>query len=789
MSYKPDSAVATQSQAGFQSATDKKTFDLNWSTTIWNAKFFGAVGTVTSTTGSISSSSPTLTVASGQGVHFPVGSYLTVKGAGTDTGLLSNMLSAQVTAVNGDVLTLSKNASSTVSGAAVQTDDLPAFNAALAAMGPAPSPNPPGFNTAAWIGGVLYAPAGTYRWSQHFKVYRSIHLKGSHGWQFAPATHIQVDPGCGGVLFVDTVSDSNGGYSGESIVSDIFLDGQLDFEGLNSSTMRWQPSTAYTVGQVVVSNLLLDWGWAWLCTTAGTSGSTEPSWPQAAPTVPLGPSGITVTDGGVTWTAIQAHGITYTTQTHCQDCWVKGFPGNGHSCFSYSGSLSDQWRISRGRSSNNGGCGIHARGGDSNVGVAIGTLCDSNWGFGFKDDSFLGCSWYGLQTGENAYGAYYMNVGSAIGIYAEGTQPPGYVGSAAFTIQGVANAALFTNLYVKTWSAGLSVSQGVDFWHGDWVAPTVDNGYWYKCIQSGTTGGSEPTWPKTMAWNHAGSGWDVVVTDGGAKYVPYSISKVSNGITDYGAGQCSPRTFLNQTLAKQMSFNAVQSGFAFGWGCPTDSLGYNVAYDSVGKRWYFQTSSGHIAFILTDDGSALGPGNLSLLTGYYIGPDQIHITEGQFTTSAPTGGASGDIAWNGTPNSGYPDAWRYNGSTWVPCKFQNTPTFAGFGGTVGSPLALDAHRDRSCWDNQGATAEQAFTLPTVAAGSGYKFIFSVVNSFGVRVFAPSGQKIQLGASQSSSSGYVDSTTVGSVIVLESIGSSGSNPVWMATSIVGTWTAA
>ncbi len=57
-----------------------------------------------------------------------------------------------------------------------------------------------------------------------------------------------------------------------------------------NDTLFWQASTAYSVGDV---RLPSDFAYKYLeCTIAGTSGSTEPTWPVV---------GGTVTDGGVTW--------------------------------------------------------------------------------------------------------------------------------------------------------------------------------------------------------------------------------------------------------------------------------------------------------------------------------------------------------------------------------------------------------------------------------------------------------------------------------------------------------
>jgi len=61
----------------------------------------------------------------------------------------------------------------------------------------------------------------------------------------------------------------------------------------------WQPSQSYAVGQYeqpatsakIMANRL-----SYQCTTAGTTGASEPAWPTTL--------GATVTDGGVVWTAV-----------------------------------------------------------------------------------------------------------------------------------------------------------------------------------------------------------------------------------------------------------------------------------------------------------------------------------------------------------------------------------------------------------------------------------------------------------------------------------------------------
>lgn len=66
------------------------------------------------------------------------------------------------------------------------------------------------------------------------------------------------------------------------------------------SASTWLATTAYTVGNLVVpttfNSLSGSVGRIFKCTTAGTSGSTQPTWPTTA--------GGTVTDGSVTWTEV-----------------------------------------------------------------------------------------------------------------------------------------------------------------------------------------------------------------------------------------------------------------------------------------------------------------------------------------------------------------------------------------------------------------------------------------------------------------------------------------------------
>ena len=60
----------------------------------------------------------------------------------------------------------------------------------------------------------------------------------------------------------------------------------------------WAATTSYAVGAIVRATAVQDFGLVFKCTTAGTSGSTQPTWPTLIDS--------TTVDGSVTWTAISA---------------------------------------------------------------------------------------------------------------------------------------------------------------------------------------------------------------------------------------------------------------------------------------------------------------------------------------------------------------------------------------------------------------------------------------------------------------------------------------------------
>lgn len=109
------------------------------------------------------------------------------------------------------------------------------------------------------------------------------------------------------------------------------------------------------------------------------------------------------------------------------------------------------------------------------------------------------------------------------------------------------------------------------------------------------------------------------------------------------------------------------------------------------------------------------------------------------------------------------------------------------GTRVVTPIATGSNRDvavsetRVIFTNEGATARQDFTLPTAVAGLEYGFYCQ--DADGIRVIAASGDTIRIEASVSAAAGRIDSTTIGSAVVLVAINAT----EWVAISKLGTWT--
>ena len=99
----------------------------------------------------------------------------------------------------------------------------------------------------------------------------------------------------------------------------------------------------------------------------------------------------------------------------------------------------------------------------------------------------------------------------------------------------------------------------------------------------------------------------------------------------------------------------------------------------------------------------------------------------------------------------------------------------------GSPNVLTVTESHKAFSNEGTPARNYHDLPP--AGEGMNYVFVVQDADGMRITAQAGHTIRIGASVSSSGGYAENTTIGSVLTLLGINTT----QWFAIATVGTWT--
>ena len=97
-----------------------------------------------------------------------------------------------------------------------------------------------------------------------------------------------------------------------------------------------------------------------------------------------------------------------------------------------------------------------------------------------------------------------------------------------------------------------------------------------------------------------------------------------------------------------------------------------------------------------------------------------------------------------------------------------------------TPITVVKLDSGTVFTNEGASAKIVYNLPTAAAGLTYTFV--VQDADGIQVVAASGDTIRIAASVSAAAGNIDSTTIGSTVVLVAINAT----EWIAITSLGTW---
>ncbi len=152
-----------------------------------------------------------------------------------------------------------------------------AVEAAIADMGPTI-----GSGAASYAGGVLTFPPGVYYFEDELVITRSCEIRGSSassGMQWSQT--VLCFPINKRGIVLEWVSDSaDGGRADGSVLKNIAI--VFGFWTPGTPThywARWDVSTAYAVGNVVIPAQWSKWGYAFECIDAGTSGTDDSFFP------------------------------------------------------------------------------------------------------------------------------------------------------------------------------------------------------------------------------------------------------------------------------------------------------------------------------------------------------------------------------------------------------------------------------------------------------------------------------------------------------------------------------
>lgn len=218
----------------------------------------------------------------------------------------------------------------------------------------------------------------------------------------------------------------------------------------------WAATTVYAPGAAIKPSALRGWtGYVFVnLGSSGTSGSTEPLWPSDL-LVPTGLDGGTVSDGSVTWTAKCVSLLNLRATIYAENVDARLGYGNGFFVYgNTTNSLADGGIFNNCTAGQNRSAGILLQGQDSNENKFYNFNAVFNGTWGILDKGFLGNDWHGLDTSYN----------------------------------GPSSETQFYD----SWHASVAIPVGSE------IVPTTPNGYAYISSGTGSTGGSEPTWPTTI---------------------------------------------------------------------------------------------------------------------------------------------------------------------------------------------------------------------------------------------------------------------------------------------------
>lgn len=142
--------------------------------------------------------------------------------------------------------------------------------------------------------------------------------------------------------------------------------------------------------------------------------------------------------------ASQNIGLYISAVVICDNVTVRGFAGNGfHISADIAGSKTNasHSRFTGCNAIENGGDGFYMRGGDANQMIFFACDARDNFGWGFNDESFLGCQGFGNMAHANKKGHYRAydpnNRSTFLACYRESDSPPDELTGYATSIGGI----------------------------------------------------------------------------------------------------------------------------------------------------------------------------------------------------------------------------------------------------------------------------------------------------------------------------------------------------------------
>lgn len=619
-------------------------------------------------------------------------------------------------------------------------DDATAINNAIGAVGT--SGNPRGLQ--------IFIPRGTYRLSSSIRLNRQVVLFGDGGAGQYSASILQPDKNVIGIVFDRGTTSTDGGAGDWSVVRDISI------QYASQTTGAWAPTHAYVLGDTVASlttgsgvNAVAGANWnpdvIFKVTTAGTSASSEPAWASKT-------EGQTITDGGVTWTAIVGAGVRMRSRGKVENIYISNSPG---SCFRVDGNSggspstnANGWHLQYARFIGCAQNGIFATGADSNAGQAafVDVAFCGYWGV--NEQSFLGNSHLGHQVDGCGLGPYRSAGASSanvfVGCYSESGQPPSDVNVPALVFGGLQGAG-----FTSTSTAAQYMGAGLVAGHpGIFGGPTFSN----RSSTHATVFQATPS--ADLAMEIGGD-----TTSLGFTFGPHA----STGDSNYGWWD-----WLSESTQSVMRWSS------------------NSASEGHGRMWIprgFLLGDGSGQRMSIESGQSKPTGSAYRLPTYTTGSIKFNTEQ-----TPQSGGGHGLFGWQLTYQANSPSNGTLHTIRWPHFGVTNEIDATN---QSGSPYVIDSFDEAGVmFTNLGATGKTYFTLPS---DSGFpsirttEFGFYVADSDGIRLTLPANHDLHYGSYAAPTGGYIESTTIGSWIRVKVQEQSAGHASYVATELAGKWT--